>query len=221
MLRKIIALGLCTLSTLGCLARNSMGDVSGATIEKYVHLDPTFSQIESTIINDSFNEWSKKTDNTVRWRFDDWPDLTNQLEVRSDIERKSSKCLKHLLILRKFSIEVFPKDDTKVTHEMTGYARNNDKQECGIESIALIMDRIRTSNELRLVTLHEIGHNLGLVHNKYASIMNNSQMHMVNGITPYDLSDFCKLWKCDAAKLIAQADESDAKAFAKTGTAGK
>ena len=76
--------------------------------------------------------------------------------------------------------------------------------ENGWPYIALVTSRL-DENDFKSVVLHELGHSLGLEHNKgvngIGSLMYPSIEGAATHITNRDLDNFCKLYKCDSKKL--------------------
>jgi hypothetical protein len=158
-------------------------------IHKYVHIDPSFNAVEKAVIKRSFEEWSRVTKGFVQWTYVDWRNY--------DVNSRGFECSKHLLVIRYNSIDPTIKTiENKLDYTIAGYANNSSKT-CGLESIYLVVDSIKTVGMLRLVMLHEIGHNLGLSHNSKVSIMNTRIVYKMYCITTYDLQQFCSNWGCD------------------------
>jgi hypothetical protein len=71
--------------------------------------------------------------------------------------------------------------------------------------IAIVDERIDTSDIFEEVIMHEIGHSLGLPHlegdNNFNTLMYPNVGLMSPTITDKDLQSFCKYYHCDASKL--------------------
>lgn len=74
----------------------------------------------------------------------------------------------------------------------------------GMGFIALVNARI-SADDYRGVVLHELGHALGLEHNKdmdgIGTLMYPTIDYGATYITPTDVANFCKLYHCDPKKL--------------------
>lgn len=74
-----------------------------------------------------------------------------------------------------------------------------------IPSIYIVSARI-ADKDFKAVTLHEMGHALGLEHIKgeegYGTLMYPSSEKAANEITHKDLEQFCRIYHCDASKLL-------------------
>lgn len=166
-----------------------------AKIQKSVHLDPEFSGFERKMIERSIGEWSLKTNGFVLWTFQDWPLYSPTSPLFPFMTE--NVCTKHLLVMRMNSSDQTIMDiEFAIGYTIAGYARGNDEL-CGTETIFLVMDRINSLEELRLVVLHEIGHNLKLKHNTTDRSIMTPRGWIVNGIMSKDFENFCKIWNCD------------------------
>lgn len=186
----------CLLLLLGCGFTPAHLPLNhSAEVQEYVHLDPEFSGFEQRMIKNSVTEWSTTTHGFIIWGFQDWPLYDPSSPLFPFINEPN--CTKHLLIMRMISSDKSIVDiDTSLNSITLGYAKKTHDLCRGIDTIFLVMDRIRTIDELRLITLHEIGHILGLKHDVTNSIMEPKGFH-AKCITHRDFVNFCKLWKCD------------------------
>lgn len=166
-----------------------------ASVNKIVHLDSQFSAIEVKVVKNALTDWSDQTENMVTWDLQDWPDTVTE-SVWLGTNNNFHNCRPHVLIVRTFSDDsVVINMETKLGRGIAGFA-TIPQQNCGVEYIYLIMDKIQNLEELRLITLHEIGHNLKLKHRDGHSIMTES-VGFSSGVTKNDLKQFCDIWRCN------------------------
>ncbi len=190
MKKCIISLILLILSSIGCTPSKFPATTSNAQkIHKYVHIDPLFGSIERQIIINALKEWEVATNYMIVWTVSDWPDSSEHPE---DIFKDSDN--KHLMIYRSLSIDPEIIDiETKEGHGIAGYAFHYKHSQ--VEYILLIVDKLANERSFRIVTLHEIGHNLGLPHSEeYGTLMHAKKLYHASGITSSDLNDLWKIW---------------------------
>lgn len=164
--------------------------VTGTPILRTVHLDPTFSPIETKVIHTGLNEWTIATNNRVQWHYQPYPDYATKTTIAFLPNER------HIIIQRAFSTDasVFAVE-TRIHTRTYGYWFGGD-----FDYITLVMDRMETTRELRLTIEHEIGHALmGPGHQPHALM--EAVGFDVEGITPADLERFCRIWKC---QIISQ-----------------
>lgn len=160
--------------------------VSGTPIHRTIHLDPTFSPIESQVIHTGLDEWTAATNNRVKWHYQPYPDYA----TKTSLEFPPSE--RHIIVQRAFSTDSSVMAvETRVHTRTYGYWIGGD-----FDYITLVMDRMRTTRELRLTVEHEIGHALmGSEHQPHTLM--EAVGFDIDGITSTDLERFCKIWKCD------------------------
>jgi hypothetical protein len=159
---------------------------SGAPIRHTVHLDPTFSPIETAVIKTGLREWTTATQERVVWNYDDFPNYETSTELHFADENR------HILIRRALSTypDVLSAEIRLKTRAYGFWIKGKD-----YEFITLVMDRITTTRELRLTTEHEIGHVLlGMEHQPHTLM--EAVGFDIEGITPTDLQRFCRMWGC-------------------------
>lgn len=144
-------------------------------------IQPEFTQSHNTAIKSCMSEWSNKTDNTVTWEQIDWK------------FRGYASCQKRVVFLK------YSKNDLAIKYldhylniSLGGYTISTEDN-CVTNYILLVSDRLDNSNNYIPVTLHEIGHLLGLQHNENASIMNYSYMFKQKKLEYYDVDEYLKL----------------------------
>lgn len=159
--------------------------------EYYVYIDSRFQGQEQREINQALNLWNQKTYNYVRWKIRIWPD---------NYWKSSSKVCNKLLIFREHSLNKAVFDiERKSKTSIIGYT-DFDSEKCGTDTIILVVDKFSSNTELRRILVHEIGHVLGLTHDKFGripyfpkSVMSYSWMRFLDGPTEYDLTWLIKI----------------------------
>ena len=160
---------------------------------RYVHIEPAFSSTQKTLIIQSFDIWTKKTNGYLRWTITNWPENWWDGDIREP-EELTGLCSNHLLVFKNVSDDQVIIDiETDVNHSISGFARRA-LTPCGNESISLVEDKLNTPIEFKQVMLHEIGHilqmdhdNKGQIAHNEQSIMSYSWMFYLNEPTDYDL----------------------------------
>lgn len=201
---KLAALGLfCLLMILGCSTDHSyqikfaQAKQQGQYQERYVHIEPAWNQLEQREIIAALNLWNQKSSNYIRWEFQSWPE--NYWNANLD-HLGEKKCHKHLLIFKQKSTDKAVFDiEIKLEMQISGFATPN-KDKCGIDTIFLVPDKMESLTELRRTTVHEIGHILGLTHDRLGriphfpkSIMSYTWKGWLDGPTDYDLNWLARL----------------------------
>lgn len=177
---------------IGCTTFNKFSSLYSKNItnQRCVYIDPKFSGIEKKILQGSFEEWTNKTGGYFQWKYQDWP-KDYQAETFSS-SYLSKDCSKHLFVVRGISSDAMVTNaEARLGQGLWGYAHRTGLD---LEYILLVADKIESYNNYRLVALHEIGHILGLDHNKELSIMNSSEIATANGITQFDLEELWKIY---------------------------
>ena len=137
-----------------------------------------FSTDEKEIIKNSFLEWQTYTKSIVLFNINYFDSKYKSLYF----ERVS--------------------DDDLFAVEIDNYANGNvlGAYEEGINYsvIFIIPDRLTDFKSFKSTTLHEIGHSIGLNHNKIKNTLMypNEDFASIN-ITKYDLTQFCKIYSCN------------------------
>lgn len=157
------------LLMVSCNATNNF-PLQHTSINKCVYTDPQFSGIENSIIHNSLNEWSNKTNDLVTWSIKDWSD---------------PKCNNSVLIIRNISTDQDVINiEMKIKRRLKGYTYKNNN----FTYVLIVADNIENVHDYRIIMLHEIGHVLGLHHNdNNKSIMNDNDLNYMNGISDLDL----------------------------------
>jgi hypothetical protein len=160
-----------------------------------LYIEDTFTQDEIAYIYAASLEWSKATDNRVKY---------NLVVLRPGIIVE----LGNSLVINKVSASnadvivldyLFNKDNPPNTSIKTlalGYYYDSKV----LPSIILVSERLDDFN-YKSVVMHELGHSLGLSHNEekeniFNSIMFPSLEGQSNEITDVDVKQYCKIHHC-------------------------
>lgn len=172
---------------VACISASFPHDVSPVG-EYDVWIDPNFSSEQYRIIVQSFNEWEKETNKTVKfYRVDHAPLMGRPLIT---IWRSSHKEI--------YSRKSVMKDNSPgTTIGLTMYH--------GYDSDVLL-DYDMGQHLFHGVVLHEIGHCLDLPHVEDAKYDGETIMRPITNqfssyLTCLDITNFCKLWKCSPNEM--------------------
>ena len=153
-----------------------------------IWIDPTFSSDQFRIIVQSFNEWEKETNATVRFH---------------RVERAPLLGRPFIAIWRSTHKEIYSqksviKDHTPgITVGLTMYH--------GYDA-AVLLDYDMGQSIFHDVALHEIGHCLNLDHVEDAKYDGQTIMRPITSqfssyLTCFDMNNFCKLWQCSPSEM--------------------
>lgn len=176
-----------------------------------VFIDDKFSGLERESITEGVKEWERATDGTVRFNIlprGTWNVNDRLLTVpKPDSATHITHCSKDIYIVRAFSkdklvtsIESAIKEQTGEKIVLAGYTNSS----CQVKWILIVADRIETEDVYVEVTVHEMGHMLGLRHVTLQEMtcMYPSLEYSTKCVTQLDTEQFCNIWKCDPEKMI-------------------
>jgi hypothetical protein len=140
----------------------------------------------------------------ICWAALRWTNATNHL-VEFDVVRLPTE--EHILTTDIIINPTFPDmpDIAMLDHDnddtTLGYYSNLDF----VRNIALVVERMDTNAEFEQVVMHELGHSVGLKHNKGADGMGTLMYPSVdlgsNFISKIDIINFCHRYQCDPSQL--------------------
>lgn len=198
-MRSFIFLLTIIILLCGCSPINSSSVPENTTgTFEYIHFDPEFSLIELHVIMNASQELTDKSHGFIKYKTESWPAYDNSnsgLTRISTTEETEANCAKHVLIMRTISTDSVIMDlQFKLGYSIAGYTRRTTER-CGTAIIYLVMDQIYTSNQLRLVTMHELLHDLKMNHDKGRTLM-AAKGFEVDCVTKRDWERFCDIWNC-------------------------
>jgi hypothetical protein len=159
------------------------------TITKTLILDPYFSEDEVFYITMAAWEWQRATHNIARFNI-------VQMPTKEKFTQDSILVIK---VSPQFP-EIIAMELNSNKYRILGYY----SETLLISYIGLVSDRLDNDNYQATVA-HELGHALGLEHNTglegINTLMFPTQDLSSDYVTRKDVSQFCKLYKCNPLKL--------------------
>lgn len=148
-------------------------------------IDHSFSEFENLLIKDQFKLWQQKINNKVAFKFKD----NCNVDVKSFIANQSDIMVLNFDQPNDYIYELDKDQDPGML--TIGVYHNKT-----IKFIGLITYRITNYDKFKKVTLHEIGHLLGLNHGKKNTIMYKHVSDQTGDLTDDDIKEFCNIYKC-------------------------
>jgi len=173
-------------------------------IRKHIRIDQHFSEQEKKIIFDALITWENATKNFVKFHIIDVrANLLNGYEdsrmlIANDDHRHFE--VETIDIIKTYSHDdIILKIDKYEKMPILGYA-------CFLyysNFTLIVVDRLTSSKMFKAIVMHEIGHLLGMLHNKRRyTLMYPYYNTNMETITRYDLHTFCKINNCNREYLI-------------------
>jgi hypothetical protein len=170
-------------------------------LKSVVHIDKKFSGIERDKIREGLREWERATNGIVKFVIkNDW-NSEDEIELPVPDENGTVKCTRDMYIVRALSTDAVVKGiEEEIESTIAGYANPT----CRLKFVLIVADKIDNAEKYLAVTIHEMGHMLGLQH---MAIPNETSMFpglpkSTACVTELDLKQFCAIgWKCDPAEL--------------------
>lgn len=158
---------------------------------KMVYIEPSFTAEEQNEINKAISEWNEATDFVVEFKPIQYDiNLTSILLENNGLIISKIKAKDDIL----FSLEGEPKEGFP---KIVGYYY----EKSFIPMILIVSDRL-TINEYKQIVTHELGHAIGLIHQKHSlAIMNPYLSDQVPCLTSSDLGQFCDIFNCNYEHL--------------------
>lgn len=148
-------------------------------------IDKSFTDFENLIIKDQFKLWQYKINNRVIFKFKENCDV----DIKAFISNQSDVLVLNFTKSNDFIIEL----DKEQDEGMLTVGVYNQKT---IKFIGLMTYRINNYDKFKKVTLHEIGHLLGLDHGEKNTVMFKHVTDQTEELTDHDIKEFCKIYKC-------------------------
>lgn len=157
------------------------------------YLDSDFNAMQAQAIKNAFDEWSKDTKNMVRF---------NYLGLIKMRDKDPTKIVDKNIIIKYISTDPF------IVEQQKQYS-NGDY--VGFQAITLdgdhivigiVVDKMKTSEYLKLDTMHELGHAIGLPHiDSGPAIMNSLMDKSLKCLTIVDMENLCNFYNCNPTDL--------------------
>jgi len=173
-------------------------------IRKYIRIDHHFSTQEREIIFDALNTWESATKNFVKFNIINAyaTSLNGYEDSKTLIANNDHRHYEVNIIdiIKTYSHDdIILKVDKYEKMPILGYA-------CFLyysNFTLLVTDRLTNDQMFKTIILHEMGHLLGMFHNKKRhTLMYPYYNSIVDTITKYDLRSFCKINNCNKEYLI-------------------
>jgi len=170
-----------------------------------LHVDTLFNSVDRAIVLDSFMEWERDTKGVVKFALD------GESWNSGKLERGTEKCTHEVYVasVKSTDKEVREVEDAKSSKRggrftVLGYTQST----CNVRYIALVIDRLKNPVLLRNVTVHEVGHLIGLDHIPVPneSVMFPSMDKAANCPTKLDMKQFCSMYSCKWQDMISCDD---------------
>lgn len=161
------------------------------TLHKVIYVDPKFDEKEYVFITWAASEWTERTNHIITFEVVKLP-------------QKILDFNKGIIIIK---VDEYDPDILELDSFNHNATLGLCSTEGSIPNIKLVGSRIK-DKYYKAVVAHELGHSLGLEHNKglegVDTLMYPAVDFGADHITKTDLENLCKLYHCDAKKL---ADE--------------
>jgi hypothetical protein len=190
-MKLLFAIPALIVAISGCFVRESQNDL-------VFHADTMFSPMERKCIEDSVDQWSEQTSGHVniqlKW---DWNSVND-----SRLSKEYVLAQDHIVRWNSSMEEVKERDRKLPTGvQLLGECHSNvvDHLRDPVE-IRIVGDRVQNENLCKLVTMHEVGHSLGLAHidGWKADIMYPSADDRTSAcLKDDDLAEWCLIADCD------------------------
>jgi hypothetical protein len=158
------------------------------SIIKEIHADDSFTDDERVLILQAARD--------LEFFCNDW--FTFDIKFDLNIEDEDSFLHENIMIRADGENENIVDSDKAHKNFTVGLCLYWDD---GSRDLYLVHDRIRTSTQWRLITIHELGHFINLGHTKPKSIMYKTVNAKVLYPTRIDAEEFAKVYGCDVSDL--------------------
>lgn len=148
-------------------------------------IDKSFSDFENLIIKDQFKLWQYKINHRVTFNFKEDCDV----DIKAFIANQSDIMVLNFNKPNDYILELDKEQDPGMLTVGVYHSKT-------IKFIGLMTYRINNYDKFKKVTLHEIGHLLGLTHNNKNTVMFKHVTDQTEDLTDHDIKEFCKIYGC-------------------------
>lgn len=176
-----------------------------------IFIDDKFSPIERSLVEEGLSEWERATNGAIRFIVMDREEWNSDQPVlnipQPDPETHFTICSKDIYIIRAFSKDALVKSIEDEIKESSGKAEFNlagfANPSCKMKFFLIVADTIGSADHFVAVTIHEMGHLLGMQHLQIAdeTAMFPSLDHGTSCLTALDMGQFSKIWKVNSKLL--------------------
>jgi len=156
-----------------------------STNEYNICIDKTFSAFENFLIKDQFKLWQFKIHNKFRFKFKENCDV----DIKSFMSNPNDVMVLNFDKTNEF-IAGIDKDQEPGVLTIGVYHFNK------VRFIGLMTFRITSYEQFKKVTLHEIGHLIGLKHGKSNTVMYKLITDETTDLIDHDVKEFCSIYGC-------------------------
>lgn len=172
----------------------SMSKYDRVIIERDVIIDHELDPRVQQAVSAALLEWAQRSRGAIRWNV-----RLDGVQPRDVGDDPTVRCSNSLIVTVASSHEgIVRAVDEMKDSEVVAFTAIK----CKVNLAVLVLDRIRTLEEVRVVMAHELGHFLGLpdVKTRKAIMHGSIETIATNCLTIADAEQFCKLHGCDPKK---------------------
>lgn len=170
------------------LSKSIYNVIVGPTIcEKTLYLDTSLDEYDIFVVRSAAEEWEDVTEGKAKFKIKENFKLDDISNIKYDKDNV-------IVIVVGEDSPIIKKYDMGRDSGIVGYFAT----EYSVPMIILVRSRMESLNYYRAVTMHEMGHALGLRHSsKEGTIMYPIANYASSYLTEDDLMDFCRNYRCE------------------------